>query len=330
MKSKTKYEVTQQVVKELFEKAEIFNIENISPLGAGEFNTVYSAHADGVDYVVKIAPAADDRILTYEKNLMEQEIYYYSLMKEDAKIRVPKVYFWDFSHSVIPSNYFIMERMTGTQLDKAELSEKQKASADKKLAAMAASMHSVKGEKFGYRQNGLHDDWYSALKSMTENLMKDCNRLKCRTKKGAKLLLYIEKNEEILKKVESTLINFDIWPPNIFVNAESDDLSLSWIDPERCMWGDRIADFVCFDFMNMNIAKKHKILNDYNEAADNPISIGKDEEIRFALMLGYLGLIMEVEKHARYSIFNFGYWRNVLASKMLYKNAFSQLEKLAD
>ena len=39
---------------------------------------------------------------------------------------------------------------------------------------------------------------------------------------------------------------------------------------------------------------------------------------------------MEVEKHARYSIFNFGYWRNVLASKMLYKNAFSQLEKLAD
>ena len=328
MKSKTKYEVTEQKVKELFNMAEIYNIESIESLGDGEFNTVYSVQADGDEYVIKIAPIDSNRILTYEKNMMEQEVYFYSLMKEDAQIKVPKVYYWDFSRSIIPAHYFIMEKLDGKQLNKAELTDKQKAEAAKKLTAMAGRMHSVKGEKFGYRQNGLHNDWYSALKSMTENLIKDCKRLGKKTKKGAMLLSYIDKNKEILKKVESSLINFDIWPPNIFVKSENDELNLSWIDPERCMWGDRIADFVCFDFMNMNIEAKQQVLKDYNKSTDNPINIGSDEKVRFALMLGYLGLIMEVEKHARYSVFNLGYWRNVIVSKMLFKNAFRQLERL--
>ncbi len=49
----------------------------------------------------------------------------------------------------------------------------------------------------------------------------------------------------------------------------------------------------------------------------DPIVIGNEERIRYALMLGYLGLIMEVEKYARYSLFHYGYWRNLAVCRMI-------------
>ena len=327
MKSKTKYKVSKDTIKQLFEKAEIPNVEHIAPMNSGEFNSVFEAKAGGKDYVIKIAPADKKRILTYEKGMMEQEIYFYSVMKEESHINVPQIYFWDFSHSVIDADYFIMEKIQGERIDKANLTDSQKQTAYKKLAQMTARMHSVKGEKFGYRQNTLHDNWHSALQGMVKDLIKDCARLGKKTKRGQRLLYYVGTYKDTLKKAECSLINFDIWPANIFVKAENDDITLSWIDPERCMWGDRAADFVCLDFMNMDLEKKQAVIADYNEASDNAFKITDDEKVRFAIMLGYLGLIMEVEKYARYSVFNFGYWRNVLVSGMLYRAAFKQLKQ---
>ncbi len=54
-----------------------------------------------------------------------------------------------------------MDRLEGVHLDQAELSDVQRKEADEKLAAMAARMHAVKGEGFGYRQNGLHRELVS-------------------------------------------------------------------------------------------------------------------------------------------------------------------------
>ena len=100
----------------------------------------------------------------------------------------------------------------------------------------------------------------------------------------------------------------------------------SWIDPERCLWGDRIADFVCLDFINMALDKKSRTIEQYNQVSENPIVVGEEEKIRFAIMLGYLGLIMEVEKYSRYTFSHFGYWRNVIVARMLFSNCFRRLD----
>lgn len=327
MRSKTKYKVSDDKIAKLFEKAGIAGAEDISPLGAGEYNSVYSVDAAGKGYAIKIAPHESAKILTYEQQMMEQEIYYYSLMAAQAKIRVPEIYYSDFSKTELPSAYFIMERLQGKQIDQAELSDHQKKEVEQKLVAMVAKMHSVRGDKFGYRQNKLHDSWYLALQAMVINLVQDCEALGRRTKRGKKLLAFIKKNKQILEKIESSLINFDIWPPNIFCHAKNGNLELAWIDPERCLWGDPIADFVCLDFTNMSLEEKSETIELYNQASENPIAIGDEETTRFAVMLGYLGLIMEVEKYARYTIFHYGYWRNVIASRMLFSNCFRQLDE---
>ena len=329
MRSRTKLDVDHGMIKKLFEKAGIDGAENITPLGAGEFNSVYAVDAGGNSYAIKIAPLKSAKILTYEQQMMAQEVYFYSIMANQTKINVPEIFYSDFSKTEIPSEFFIMERLSGKQIDQANLSELQKEDAEEKLAAMVANMHAVKGDKFGYRQNGLHDNWYLALRAMIANLIEDCKRLGKKTHRGEKLLEYINHHQKVLERVESSLINFDIWPPNIFCDWENEELNLSWIDPERCLWGDRIADFVCLDFMNLDLGKKAKTIERYNQVSKNPIEIGKDEKIRFAIMLGYLGLIMEVEKYARYAIFHYGYWRNVMAANMLFSNCFTQLDELA-
>lgn len=267
-------------------------------------------------------------ILTYEQQMMAQEVFYYSLMAEQAGIRVPEIYYSDFSRTEIPSDFFIMERLQGVYIDQAELSDGQKNDVDKELATMVARMHAVKGDKFGYRQNGLFKNWHLALQDMVSNLISDCKRLGQKTKNGEKLLDYVNANRHVLEKVESSLINFDIWPANIFCDWEDGELSLSWIDPERCLWGDRISDFVCLEFMNMSLDIKNTTIEAYNQASDQPIIVGDEERIRYAIMLGYLGLIMEVEKYARYSLLNYGYWRNVMVSRMLFSACFEQLEEL--
>jgi aminoglycoside phosphotransferase (APT) family kinase protein len=328
MRSRTKLAVDHGTIVKLFENAGIAGAENIVPLGAGEFNSVYSVDAAGNRYAIKIAPKESAKILTYEKQMMAQEVYYYSLMAAQAKISVPEIYYSDFSKTEIPSEFFIMERLEGEQIDQAALSDQQREEVEKKLTGMVAKMHAVKGDRFGYLQNGLYDNWHLALQAIASNLIEDCKGLGKKTKRGQKLLTYINLNRQVLESVECSLINFDIWPPNIFCDWVDDTFNLSWIDPERCLWGDRVADFVCLDFMNMELDKKGTTIESYNQTSDEPIVVGDEEKIRFAIMLGYLGLIMEVEKYARYTIFHYGYWRNVMASRMLFSNCFAQLDEL--
>ena len=78
----------------------------------------------------------------------------------------------------------------------------------------------------------------------------------------------------------------------------------------------------------MSLDEKTATIQAYNRAADQPIVVGDEERIRYAIMLGYLGLIMEVEKYARYSLFHYGYWRNLAVCRMLFSNCFAQLDEL--
>lgn len=326
MKSRTKNNVPDSIIKKLFEKAGITNVNEISPLGAGEFNAVYLVKADGKDYVLKIAPVAE--VLPYEKGMMASEVYWYKRMRENTSIRVPEVYYYDDSKTVIRSEYFIMEKIEGEQLDKIDLSPEEKAAANQEICKMAASMHEVKNDKFGYIQLGLYDDWYQAVRAMTVSLINSCKAKGRKSARGAKLLQYIDKYKDILSKADCRMVNFDIWMPNIMAKRTDGVLEYTWIDPERCFWGDRIADFMCLQFMQTDLSKKTEALQAYNSVAKDPITVTKDITIRYAVMMAYGGLIMETEKYYRYTPLHFGWWRNVIASSLIfYKTGFRILGK---
>lgn len=326
MKSKTKSLLSDEIIEKCFVKAGFNKISNIAPLGAGMYNSVYSVTADGKDYAIKIAPPDDVEVMSYEKEMMAVEVFWYKQMKENTCIQVPEVFFYDTSKEIIPSEYFIMEKIDGAQIDKIALSKEEKTGLNAEMAKIAAEIHKIKNDKFGYIQMGLHDNWYLAIRASVQALIEDAAAKGKKTKRGEKLLAYIDKYKDILEKVECCMVNYDIWAPNILANRENGKLKYWLIDPERGFWGDRIGDFVCLDIMNP-LSKKDKAIAAYNSVSDEKIVPTRELEIRYAILMAQMGLIQEVEKYYRYTPAMIGWWTDVFGSNFLfYKIAFSLLK----
>ncbi len=322
MISRTKPELTIPQIKAMFHSACLGNVLSAHKLGDGEYNAVYKVKTDMGEYVLKVSPLDDTQVLTYEKDMMRGEVFWYAQMRANTDIKVPYVYYKDFSHTVYPADYFIMEYMQGTQLNDADLTEEEKSRCTQMLAAMSAQLHKVTNDKYGYLQNGLYDNWYLALTSMISNLIGDAKRVHQSTKRGERLLKYAVKYKSVLESVSSCMVNYDIWDANILCcRNEDNSLNLIWIDPERSLWGDYI-----FEFSNLEVMKslpdKIKSIEAYNAVSRNKITCTREQMIRYAFGIGYLGLVQEVEKYYRYTPAHYGWWRNIFSSGFLYNRAF--------
>lgn len=326
MISRTKYPVDEKTIRRLFKEAGLGEAETVTPLGAGEYNAVYSVSVGEKEYAIKIAPAPDCPVLTYEHSMMQSEVYWYQKIRDNTNIRVPAVYFTDFTRTKLPTDYFIMEKLDGIPLDKMDFSKAEREDADRQTAEFAAQVHGISGDRFGYVQNELYTDWYTAIRAMTKNLLDDCARVNKRSRRGEKLLALIDRHKAVLEKAPCTMVNFDLCPPNILCRREKDGIHYAWIDPERSFWGDKILDFVCLDATHP-LEKKTGVLSSYNAAANTPVTATHEEQIRYAVGQGYLALIVETEKYYRYTPHHFGWWRNVFAGLYLYADAFRVLRK---
>lgn len=320
MQSKTKFLLDDITIKMLFKKAGIDGVKSISPLGDGMYNAVYEVVADK-PYVLKIAPKKDVAVLTYESSMMKSEVYWYSVMREKTDIRVPDVYYFDFSCELIPTEWFVMEKMEGQTRGNFKMTDEEKADVNAKTAQMVSKMHSVRNDKFGYIQNGLYDNWYLALRSMVSNLLNDLKRVNKHSKRGEKLLSYIDEYKDVFEKAECCMVNFDIWDPNIMCTRENGEVQYAWIDPERCFWGDRIVDFICLETMN-DLEDKKESLEAYNKVAEFPIEVNRETKIRYAAAQGLMALIMETEKYYRYRPYNQGWWVDTVTPSFMYPKAF--------
>lgn len=326
MRSKTKYLLDDNTVKKLFESAGYKNIKEIKLLGNGEFNAVYAAVADGKELALKIAPSSSVDVMTYEKGMIKSEIYWYGMIKEHTAIRVPQIYHKDFSRTLIDADWFIMEKLDGMQMDAFEFTAEEKTQSQNILAEMAGEIHGIHGDKFGYVQGEMYENWYLALRSFAHNLMSDCQRKGKTSRRGKKFIEYIERGKEIFENAPSTMVNYDIWAGNVICRRVNGKVEYSWIDPERSFYGDPIFDFCCLDFLTP--LEKKKSVAAHNEVSEIKIGTGKEERIRYAASLAMMAFITETERYYRYSPFHFGYWRNTLASFLLYRSAFKELKNL--
>ncbi|MCC8023547.1 MAG: aminoglycoside phosphotransferase family protein [Clostridiales bacterium] len=324
MRSRTKYPLDHAMITQLFREAGISGVADIAPLGAGEYNAVFSARAQGREYVLKVAPARDVPVLTHERGMMAAEVFWYRQMRENTSIRVPQVFAQDFGRKLIPADYFIMEKLTGKQMDQMDFTKEEKAQTNAVLARMAAQIHQIRNDRFGFIQNGLHEDWYQAIRSIVSNLLKDCAAQGKRSRRGEKLLGYIDQKRTVLERAECCMVNTDIWAPNIICTRRDGGVEYAWIDPERSFWGDRMLDFLCLEMMKP-LGEKKDSLAAYNAAAETPVLDTAENRIRYAVGQGYMGLVMEVEKYYRYTPSHFGWWRNVFASAWYFREAFKVL-----
>lgn len=326
MISRTKPELTAKQIESMFDSACLGKVKSFDKLGDGEYNAVFDVVTDMGNYVLKVAPLDKTGILTYEQDMMRGEVFWYAQIRVRTDVKVPYVYYKDFSHTVFPSDYFIMERMEGEQLNNADLTEEERIWCKEEIARITAKFHKVTNDKYGYLQNDLYDNWYLALRSMTLNLINDTKRAGKSTRRGDKLLSYIDEYKDLLEKVPSTMVNCDLWYGNILCVKKDGKIQLIIIDPERTFWGDSLFDFINLEVTKM-LNEKTTTVNAYNAVAKSKVTCTDEEMIRFAFGIGYLALVQEAEKYYRYTPHHFGWWRNVASCKFLYKNAFKILKR---
>ena len=325
MISKTKYPITNEQIKKLFFKAGFKNIGNIAPLGDGEYNAVYSVTADGKDYAIKIAPAPDCEVLTYEKNMMNAELYWYEQIAK-TEINAPAIIYSDFSRNTIRTDWFIMEKLGGNALSHCKLTDVEKQESEKAILDIAAEMHKVYHNEFGYASGEKFSTWYDALKHIITSLVSDCSKKNRKCKNGEKLLKVLEKYRDVFTDVECVMVNFDLHPGNIMYDKENPKSKYWIVDLERGLWGDKILDFVHFDLMHP-MEKKTRTLEYYNSVAEKKIMVDDGIKLRYAMGQALMALIMETEKYYRYTPHHFGWWRNVVACAFLYNFAFRVFNK---
>ena len=306
MQSKTKFNISDEQVRAIFSAAGLGEATEITALSDGWYNNVLTVTVGGERYVLKVAPHPDVAVLTYEDSIMVKELRYYALLREKTDVLTPKIVFEDFTRQIIPCDYFIMEFLPGTRLDKARLSSDDKAKADKTILDILAQFHSIRGEGFGYEQNGLEPNWYQAFRKMVQNMIDDCARFGKSCSLGKKLLGYIERHRAILEDVPSVLVNFDLHSGNIMLS----DGKLAIFDLERCFWGDRTGDY---------------IMRGFKPQAD----FTKEERIRFYLLTAYLAVMMYTEKYSRYTPFNQIWWMDVGGTWGMALMSFPALRRLS-
>lgn len=325
IKSKTKYQITQKEIMQIFEKNNIHNISEIKPLGNGEFNAAYQICTDEgkKSYVLKIAPPKDAKVLTYEHNMMSSEVFWYEKMREGTDILIPQIYASDFSHEIIDASYFIMEMMKGEPLWAVSFTDEEHEAVQSEKINMLTKIHRIHNHQYGYLQTGLYDTWYEAIRAMIQNLIHDCETIGKETPDGKKLLACVDKHKALLEKSPCCMVNFDLWDSNILYQ----DGKLCWIDPERSYWGDPIADFITLgEGQKTPLSGKQKQIEIYNRTAETPIVYGKEAEIRYQVAVGLLALIEEVEKYVRYEPEETNYIRNTVDARAMYDMAFEILK----
>ncbi len=326
--SKTKRNIGRETLGEILRKHALGEIKDVASLKGGMFNSVLKVTVQsGETYAVKIAPPCGVSVLTYEKNLIKSEVYFYEKFSALTKIKVPKLYGYDYDENS-DYRYMIMEFIDGEMLKNVKLSNEEERQLMFDLGCAMAEIHSLPCEDgFGYLQNELYDTWDKAYLSMAENVIRNAEDKRAKIPRLKEIRDIFHENAELLKTVEKPcFVHFDLWAGNIILK---DKKLYALIDCERAMIGDAVGDFISLDYLASFDKEKNKSLIDgYNSVAKAPLNFGKEELKRFYLMRLYLGLIVYTEQHYRYSKLSPIFYGGKIFGKKVIDNAIMGIREL--
>jgi len=256
MESRTKLALTEEHLTQAARSAfgSSMGITGMVELADGFFNTAWLLKLSGngpAEAVLKVGPLPDVPVLSYEKDIIRSEIRFQELLHPG--VPVPEVYFKDFSRSLIPSDYYFMECISGETWYRlgAELTEADHASITAQLARILKLINARKGTVFGY-DNGyaVSAFWRESFMAMIDLLFSDGDRFG---------IIYPESPALIRDRIsalspcldviqEPSLVHWDSWEGNVFVKRTPEGPVISaLIDFERCLWGDPLMEV---NFMN--------------------------------------------------------------------------------
>lgn len=221
----------------------------------GKFNTTYFVEGAGRPLVLRIAPPDDDGFIFYEKRMMAQEPGIHKIIRERTDAPVAEIVAHDTSRAHIDRDFLVMERLPGTALSEACISQRQFDEILRQTGRFLREIHDITAEKYGYlgehRCMEVQDDWASAFSVMWNSMADDivsCGFYDADAESFVRDIL--DRNiSHFDRPVTSRLLHMDVWAQNILVDG-GDVTGL--IDFDRALWGDREIEFAVLDYCGVS------------------------------------------------------------------------------
>lgn len=322
MHSRTKAQVSHEELLQMIEVAGIKDCIKIEELTGGEFNLAYMLYTKDANYILKIGPNNGTPMLTYEKGIMEVELWAYDQLKKHTDIKIPEII--HSGHEVIGNHWFIMSKLPGKLLCDADLTDEQMYHWQYQFGQALAQIHNIKNDKYGYRQVRMHDTWKDAYYDMVFTLIEDADKQGNMLPELSEILRFIRKWEGALDDVKvPRLIHYDLFDNNVFIDENGDFAGL--IDTERCFFGDYYADFFAIDCLG-HLENNKGLIDGYNSAAEEKIEFTPHARARVALARLMLGLIMFTEGTTRLAISDPQHWKRKHLGSVIIDIALHELD----
>lgn len=249
----TKSIVSEEMIYNMVNKAFSCKPREILELTEGYFNVAYRIDLGEQLVILKIAPAPEVDILTYEKNIMWTEVETMKLVREKTKVPVPKILYFDDSRTVCDRTYFFMEYLPGRSFSSCmeELSEEEKAHIFHQVGQYTRELNQIIGEKFGYygQPHRQGRNWYEVFRELLGDAFDDAERKAIAVPVAReKMFALLEADRAYFEEITTPkFVHWDIWAGNVFVeNCEVTGI----IDFERALWADELMEvgFRTYDY----------------------------------------------------------------------------------
>jgi aminoglycoside phosphotransferase (APT) family kinase protein len=282
-----------------FPDAGIASVEEVTD---GWFSAVYALElVDGRQTILKVAPPAGLRLLTYETELMRTEIEFLERARA-AGVPVPELLFHDVTRDLIDSDYLFVSRLGGVPLNAVaeEYDEEQRRNVRYELGVVAARLHGIRGDGFGYPR-ARRPTWPEAFPAMLDDLLDDARELDVELPRSPDEIGAIAAaNTPLLAVVsEPCLVHFDLWDKNVFVQERDGRLRIEGvIDGERAFYGDPLAEFVALTVLR-EVEELPDLVAGYETAAGRRLPRDENARRRLALYRVYFAAIVCIEGPTR-------------------------------
>lgn len=299
MESRTKRRLSPAALDEIARTALGCGLTSSEELTDGFANAVWRLGLDdGRQVVLKLGPPPDLRMLTYERHLLRTEAMVYHLA-QPAGLPMPTLMRAAFDDPEIGGDYLILSALDGVPWNRATLTPAQEGALRFELGRHLARLHAIPGTGvFGYPYAGLTGQtWREAFLVMVGAMLDDAVYYGTPLPRTiVEIAGLVHMNAHVLDEVVTpSLVHFDVWPGNVFLDADLRIQAL--IDHERAFWGDPLADFITPTIFG-ELREDDPLLAGYRDEG-GPLTLDAAARTRMTLYRVYLYLIMLVENGPR-------------------------------
>jgi aminoglycoside phosphotransferase (APT) family kinase protein len=250
-------------------------VKQIRLMKGGLFNTTYYVEGASPEQrlILRVAPANEEHLLSFEKNNMSVEPYIYELMTK-AGIPCTQVVRYEGSGIIIDRPYMLIAFIESIQLNDPTIALEEYKELQEELGGYLRRMHDISSDTFGFPQA---DGSVLGSSSWSEVLIQFSTEIAglARVHHLLEPIMIDEfqnffvSHRLLFDEVTfPSLVHNDLWDPNVLVKRDSGGLLhiAAIIDADKAMYADREFDSILYN-NDPAIMKGYGLELDMNENA---------------------------------------------------------------